>query len=276
MELSEIMRTQHACRYLTPDPVPDEVIHRAVEMARFAPNGGNRNPVRFVIVRDAWTRRELGQLYLPLWREVTAAVRAGEHGMTTATGVVKSTQLGFSNPEKGLIEGHHLPSLRRALRAAPADRRGLRRYRGDPPARHRARPAQHRRRSVGLPDGAEPLRRTALGGVATSFTTLPVAAEPAVNALLGIPPSSRRRATSPPATRRRPSRRAQGDCRSRRWRHRQSPWRSRDRPAFSGRSCAGRIRWLSLAGGSRRRTRTTSTSERRPNSWSGLRDASRS
>ena len=51
-ELGEIMRTQHACRYFRPDPVDDAVLYRAIEMARFAPNGGNRNAVRFVIVRD--------------------------------------------------------------------------------------------------------------------------------------------------------------------------------------------------------------------------------
>ena len=52
MELGEIMRTQHACRYFRPDSVGDDVLYGAIEMARFAPNGGNRNAVRFVLVRD--------------------------------------------------------------------------------------------------------------------------------------------------------------------------------------------------------------------------------
>ena len=37
MELVEAMRTQHACRYYRPDPVPHEVFHRAIEAARFGP-----------------------------------------------------------------------------------------------------------------------------------------------------------------------------------------------------------------------------------------------
>ena len=73
MELAEAMRTQHACRYYRDDPVPDEVLLRAVELARFAPNGGNRCAVRFVFVRDPALRRQLGEWYLPLWEEVAAA-----------------------------------------------------------------------------------------------------------------------------------------------------------------------------------------------------------
>ena len=77
MDLAEAMRTQHACRYYRDDPVPDEVLGQAVELARFAPNGGNRCAVRFVFVRDPALRRRLGEWYLPLWREVSAAARAG-------------------------------------------------------------------------------------------------------------------------------------------------------------------------------------------------------
>jgi nitroreductase len=34
-----------------------------VELARFAPNGGNRCPVRFVFVRDPALRRQLATLW---------------------------------------------------------------------------------------------------------------------------------------------------------------------------------------------------------------------
>jgi Nitroreductase family len=47
VDLPEAMRTQNACRYYRDDPVPDEVLYQAVELARFAPNGGNRCAVRF-------------------------------------------------------------------------------------------------------------------------------------------------------------------------------------------------------------------------------------
>jgi nitroreductase len=41
---------------------------RALESARFAPSGGNRQGWRVVVVQDATRRRELRDLYLPLWR----------------------------------------------------------------------------------------------------------------------------------------------------------------------------------------------------------------
>ncbi|WP_219414555.1 nitroreductase family protein [Pseudonocardia nigra] len=68
MELTEAMRTTGTCRYFRPDPVPDEVLHRAVDAARFAPQGGNRQPVRWVVVRDPDRRQALADLYLPLWK----------------------------------------------------------------------------------------------------------------------------------------------------------------------------------------------------------------
>ena len=34
MELRDAMRSMHACRFFTPDPVPDAVFHQAVEAAR--------------------------------------------------------------------------------------------------------------------------------------------------------------------------------------------------------------------------------------------------
>jgi nitroreductase len=96
MELDEAMRTQHACRYYRDDPVPDEVLVRAVELARFAPNGGNRCAVRFVFVRDPVLRRQLGEWYLPLWEEVAAAARNGAEAIRGAGGEAKSVQTGFT------------------------------------------------------------------------------------------------------------------------------------------------------------------------------------
>ena len=95
MELDEAMRTQHACRYYRDDPVPDEVLLRAVEVARFAPNGGNRCAVRFVFVRDPALRGQLGEWYLPLWEEVASAARAGAGAISAAGGQLKSTRTGF-------------------------------------------------------------------------------------------------------------------------------------------------------------------------------------
>lgn len=69
MELTEAMRTTSTVRRFRPDPVPDDVLYRAFEVARFGPQGGNRQPMRWVVVRDPAAKRALGELYLPLWKD---------------------------------------------------------------------------------------------------------------------------------------------------------------------------------------------------------------
>lgn len=77
MELVEAMRTTGTCRYFTADPVPDEVLYKAFDAARFGPQGGNRQPVRFVVVRDQAKKQRLAELYLPYWDEYFNAIAAG-------------------------------------------------------------------------------------------------------------------------------------------------------------------------------------------------------
>jgi nitroreductase len=100
VELIEAMRTMNACRYYRPDPVPDEVFYRAVEAARFAPQGGNRQPVRFLVVRDPEKKRTLGEWYLQRWEEIVSAVESGERTLRSPGGVARPTWLGFSDPAK--------------------------------------------------------------------------------------------------------------------------------------------------------------------------------
>jgi nitroreductase len=77
MELYEAMRTTPATRDFAEEPVPDEVLHRILENARFAPSGGNRQGWSVVIVRDEIARHRLRDLYVLGWREYTAHIRAG-------------------------------------------------------------------------------------------------------------------------------------------------------------------------------------------------------
>ncbi|WP_018637277.1 YhjD/YihY/BrkB family envelope integrity protein [Parafrankia elaeagni] len=68
MELLHAMRTTGTCRRFRSDPVPDDVLLEALDAARFGPQGGNRQPVRFVVVRDPEHRRALADLYLARWQ----------------------------------------------------------------------------------------------------------------------------------------------------------------------------------------------------------------
>jgi nitroreductase len=69
MELTEVMRGAASVRRFRPDPVPDDVLHRVLDAARFAPSGGNRQGWRVIVVRDPETRRRLRDLYLRSWVE---------------------------------------------------------------------------------------------------------------------------------------------------------------------------------------------------------------
>ncbi len=66
------MRCAPTSRVFKPDPVPREMLVRALDAARFAPSGGNRQGWRVIVVEDAERRRALRDLYLPRWREYMA------------------------------------------------------------------------------------------------------------------------------------------------------------------------------------------------------------
>lgn len=77
MELIDALRTTGATREFLPDPVPDEVLHRILDNARFAPSGGNRQGWRVVVIKDPEARRRLRDLYLDGWYEYLAMRGAG-------------------------------------------------------------------------------------------------------------------------------------------------------------------------------------------------------
>lgn len=78
MDLYDVMRTQSSCRYFTEEPVPDEVLTRIFDAARFAPSGGNRQPVRVIAVTDPELRAALSRLYLEVWRPYWADLTSGK------------------------------------------------------------------------------------------------------------------------------------------------------------------------------------------------------
>jgi nitroreductase len=78
MDLYDVMRTTAAVREYTDDPLPDEVLTRILDNARFAPSGGNRQGTRVVVVRDAQTREQLADLSLPGAKRYVAQLRNGE------------------------------------------------------------------------------------------------------------------------------------------------------------------------------------------------------
>jgi nitroreductase len=68
MDLFDAMRSAPTTRRFRPDPVPRDALLRALDNARFAPSGGNRQGWRVVVVEDPERRSGLRDLYLPHWR----------------------------------------------------------------------------------------------------------------------------------------------------------------------------------------------------------------
>jgi len=78
MDLYDAMRTTGAVRQFTDDPLPDDVLERILDNARFAPSGGNRQGVRVIVVRDRGTRQQLTELSLPGAKRYLAQAANGE------------------------------------------------------------------------------------------------------------------------------------------------------------------------------------------------------
>src|ERR1019366_5241802 len=75
--LIDALRTTGAVRDYRSTEVPDEAVYRLLDTARFAPNGGNRQAWRVIVVKDQGLRRALRDAYLPGWYEYLAQVTAG-------------------------------------------------------------------------------------------------------------------------------------------------------------------------------------------------------
>jgi len=59
----EAMHTCRSIRYLKPDPVPDELIHKILDAAIRAPTGSNRQSWHFLVIKDAATRKMIQSHY---------------------------------------------------------------------------------------------------------------------------------------------------------------------------------------------------------------------
>ena len=85
MNFEEVLRTTFACREFTDDPVSDETLYRILELARFAPSGGNRQGAHVVVVRDREVRQKLGEMCNSTLRIYGAQVDAGENPFNSVT-----------------------------------------------------------------------------------------------------------------------------------------------------------------------------------------------
>jgi nitroreductase len=179
MDLYRVMRSTAAVRDFTDDPLQDDVLHRILDNARFAPSGGNRQGAQVVIIRDPDLRERLVEITEPGARRYHAQQAAGE----TPWSAVSESSVTDEQVARAVVPPSVTEPLRRApvvlvvcvdLRAVAALDKGLDR--------------------VGVVAGASvyPLvwnillaaRNEGFGG---TMTTMAIAEEPALKELLGIP-----------------------------------------------------------------------------------------
>ncbi|MEM1606685.1 MAG: nitroreductase family protein [Candidatus Bathyarchaeia archaeon] len=59
MDFYDAIRTRRSIRSYKPDPVPDDVLMKILDSARIAPSGSNRQPWKFIVVKDEEVKRKV-------------------------------------------------------------------------------------------------------------------------------------------------------------------------------------------------------------------------
>lgn len=180
MELYDAMRTTFSGREYTSDPLPDGTLYRILDHARFAPSGGNRQGWKVIVVRERATREALAKLTEPAAKRYAAQQQNGENPWNTIdpprvdAGTIERT------PAPPRLTGTVLAAA--VVLVICVDLKVV------------ASTDQELKR-VGVISGASiyPFAWNILlaarqEGYAGTITTLAVAQEPGIQALLGIPP----------------------------------------------------------------------------------------
>ena len=179
MELYEVMRTTFSAREFTSDPLPDDVLVKILDHARFAPSGGNRQGWKVVAVREQKTKDELARLSGIAAKRYAAQVANGESPWNT----IDPPRVDAATIERTPAPARLMEPLAKApvvlvicvdLKVVASIDQELKR--------------------IGVVSGASvyPFAWNVLmaarhEGFAGTITTLAVAQEPAIQALLGLP-----------------------------------------------------------------------------------------
>lgn len=106
MEFADVARTTFTAREFTAEPVSDDALASILDIARFAPSGGNRQGWHVVVVRDSDTKARLAELCRPAWNVYAAQVRAGEAPWNTVHPTTVDLQAARSTDQpSALLDG---------------------------------------------------------------------------------------------------------------------------------------------------------------------------
>jgi nitroreductase len=84
MPLVDAMMTQRAVRRVLPDPVPDEIVLKCIELGLRAPTGSNGQNWEFIVVKDRDVKERFAKRYRQGWKPYSAIgrrVAAGDESM---------------------------------------------------------------------------------------------------------------------------------------------------------------------------------------------------
>lgn len=81
--LLEVVKTRRSVRYFKPDPVPDEIIDKIIEVARWSPSGFHTQPWEFVVVKKKETRDKIVEAIV---KNAPAPPVASQTGMSRTAG----------------------------------------------------------------------------------------------------------------------------------------------------------------------------------------------
>jgi nitroreductase len=59
LDFYKVIRTRRSVRSYKKDPIPEEVLNRVLDAARIAPSGGNRQPWKFILVKDDTLKQKM-------------------------------------------------------------------------------------------------------------------------------------------------------------------------------------------------------------------------
>lgn len=179
MDLDQAMRTTFAARQYTGDPLPDALLYRILDAARFAPSGGNRQGTRVILIRDHHTRAEIARLAEPAARRYLAQLEAGEAPWNTVVPSAVTPEQVAATPVPGWLLAPYTEA--EVLLVFVVDL-------------HTLAAMDQELDRIGLIGGASVypfVWNVLLGARAAGFggtiTTLPAAQEPALQQLLHIP-----------------------------------------------------------------------------------------
>ncbi|PYM17153.1 MAG: nitroreductase [Candidatus Rokuibacteriota bacterium] len=82
--LFDAMYTQRALRYISPEPIPDALIRKVLDAGIRAPNGGNQQRWRFIVIKDEDTKRWIRERYQTTDRPAHAAPRTAAESRSAA------------------------------------------------------------------------------------------------------------------------------------------------------------------------------------------------